>query len=143
MREIRGMYKPDNFELYELLDKVTYHTTMHYGDTRWQWFDDRALITLEKLREWAGTTLINDWYWGGENQWGGLRPLNCPVGALMSQHRFGRAFDPKFVFKTADEVREYILSNRDKFPYITCLEFGIPWTHFDCRNYDGLLMIQR
>ncbi len=139
--------KPKGFELFELLDKVTYQTTTHYGDRRWQWFDDRALITLEKLRDYAGTTFINNWYWGGDNQWGGLRPFNCSVGALYSQHKFGRAFDPKFTKKTADEVREYILSNRDKFPYITCLEIGVPWVHVDCRNWNvnknGILIIKR
>lgn len=134
--------KPKGFELYEVLDKETYNSTMRYGDARWQWFDDRALITLGALREWAGTTFINNWYWGGQNQWGGFRPLDCPIGALYSQHKFCRAFDPKFVYKTADEVRHHIKSNKDKFPYVTCLEEGVPWVHFDTRNYDGLLIIQ-
>ena len=139
--------KPDKFELFEVLDKQTYYSTMHYGDARWQWFDDRALISLQALRDWAGTAVINDWYWGGHNQWGGYRPPECSIGALFSQHKFCRAFDPKFVFKSADEVREYILTNRDKFPYITCLETGCPWVHLDTRNWDvdkhGILLIRR
>lgn len=135
------MYIPKSFELYELLPRDVYEATIHYGNNRFQWFDDRALISLQSLREWAGKTLVNNWYWGGNNQWGGLRPFDCPIGALYSQHKFGRAFDAKFADKTADEARHYIRSNKAKFPYITCLEEGVGWCHLDTRNYDGLLII--
>lgn len=133
--------KPDKFELYELLDRKTYEETMHYGDARFQWFDDRAIISLNALREWGGKAWINNWYWGGNNQWGGLRPLDCPKGALYSQHKFGRALDVKFAGKTAEEARHYIMSNRKRFPFITCIEKDVPWLHYDCRNYDGLLIV--
>jgi len=130
------MYKPKNFELYELLPRDIYNATMHYGEQRWQWFDSRLLITLQALRENEGRIVLNDWYWGGINTLRGYRPFDCPIGALWSMHKSFKAADCIFVDTTAERVRANFLEIPSSYPYITCVETRISWFHFDTRNWD-------
>ncbi len=110
------------------------------GEKAWSLLDERALKTLDRLREKFGPITINDWSWGGSNEYRGLREPECKIGADYSQHRFGRAFDCKFRDISADTVREYILSNPKEFPFITSLEMNVTWLHFDVRNHSlGIL----
>jgi len=110
-------------------------------------FDPRVLITLDRLHKKYDTTYVNNWYWGGDNHFGGWRPGDCEIGAKFSQHKFGRAADPKFKNVAAEEIRQDIL----KHPYdpanefITCIEADVNWLHFSVQNYDksekGILVI--
>ena len=142
------IYKPDKFELYEVLPKEFYEAHKYYGDKLWWMFDSRALWTIEQLRRVYGTAVLNDWYWDGINQYRGWRPFDSKVGALISQHKFGRAFDLKFKYHTSEEIREDILKDPDNpiFKYIMCIEEGVSWFHFDVRSWDrynkGILMIK-
>ena len=87
---------------------------------------------------------------GGQYKWSGLRTKNAfylkknkagklvkkPIGAEMSQHRFGRAADLKFKNITPEEIRKAIKSDR-KFwgEYINCVENKTgTWLHIDVRN---------
>ena len=139
------MYKPKNFELYELLPKNIYEETMRYGETRWQWFDNRLLITLQALRDKEGKIILNDWYWGGKHQYRVFRPFNCEIGALWSMHKSFKAADCIFVETTAERVRTRFLENPGNYSFITCVETEISWFHFDVRNWDvskyGILQI--
>lgn len=94
-------------------------------------FDSRALKSLQQLRDTFGPAVVNDWAAGGDNQYRGWRPFNAPVGATLSQHKFGRAFDVTFKQHRAEEFRRYILSNPHQFPYITRIERDVSWLHFD------------
>lgn len=139
------MYKPKNFELYELLPENIYYSTMMYGEQRWQWFDDRVLITLQSLRDNEGKIILNDWWWGGVHEFRGYRPFDCPIGAEWSMHKSFKAFDCIFTETTAERVRRNFLKNPKTYPYITCVEKDVSWFHFDIRNWDvyrhGVLVI--
>jgi hypothetical protein len=141
------IYKPKYFQLYELLPRDFYEENKHLGDRLWLIFDQRMLWTLDQIREHYGKIIVNDWYWGGDNEYGGWRPFDCEVGAALSQHKFGRAADPKPQECTAEEIRQDVKnasSISHIFKYITCIEEGVPWFHFDVRNWDkknGILII--
>lgn len=130
------MYKCKHFKIHELVPK---HVYKERGERAWLCFDDRALQTLDSLRDEFGSATVNNWYWGGPRQWSGLRTSESPYGTQYSQHRYGRAFDVLFRHKTAQEVREHIMSNQEDFPHIRGIEDGpaISWLHFDTGNRPG------
>ena len=136
-------YIPKYLKLHEILPRDTYFILEGRHHIGWQLFDPRILWTADKLRETYGPMYVNNWFWGGNNQWGGWRPGDCPIGAEWSQHKFGRALDPKFKNASAEEVRADIKANKwpVAFQYITCIEENVPWNHISCQNYDGLLLV--
>jgi hypothetical protein len=97
-------------------------------------FDERALRMLQKLRDKFGPCTVNNWLWGGANHLRGYRPLDCPIGAKRSQHKLGKAFDCSFENYTAQQVRDYVLAHPEEFPYITAIEGDVSWFHFDVRT---------
>lgn len=128
------MYKCEYFMLQELVPK---HVYKDRGQKAWELLDDRALRTLDGLRRMFGVTVVNNWHGGGDRQWSGLRTPESPYGSQYSQHRLGQAFDCIFAEKSAEEVREYILSHQHEFPYIRGIELGVSWLHFDVGNRRG------
>lgn len=125
--------KSKYFKIYELVDKDTYSK---YGVKAWKFLDDRAIQMLDKIKEQfsEGTATVNNYYWKGDRQWSGLRTTKSTYYSPYSQHTFGRAFDVVFSDYTSDEVRKYILDNRDEFPLITRIEGDVYWLHFDVAN---------
>lgn len=137
------MLIPKHFNLYEWLPKGFYYANISkYGNRLWLMFDDRILWTYDRLRERYGRIIMNDWYWNGNNQYRGWRPFNCPIGAKLSQHKFGRAGDSIFT-QPAEEIRQDILGNEfdNDFQYITVIEKDVEWLHIDCRNEGGIKVI--
>ncbi len=126
-------YRCRNFQIKELVDKKTFE---QFGADAWMLLDPRALETLDAIRTYfAAPVTVNDWPFGGKNQYRGFRPPDCKVGAKYSQHRRGAAFDISVKGYGADQVREEIIAHKDTyFPYIMCLEAEVPWVHFDVRN---------
>lgn len=137
-------YIPKFFQPYELVPEETFIELEERPWIIWQLFDPRVLYTADKIRQFYGKMIANTWYWRGEHQYRGWRPPNCEVGAKYSQHRFGRALDLVPAETTAEEVRQDIkLGKRGHiFQYITCIEDGVGWLHFDTRNYKGLLIVK-
>lgn len=146
-------YIPKHFRIEELVYPGFYEAHKHRGNMIWLAFDQRVLITVDALREHFGSIYVNTWLWGGPLNFSGLRPMNCEEGAALSQHKFGRATDPKFKKVTADEVREDMRKHgcmdpkQDRhglplrYRYIRCIEEfpDMSWFHFDVRNHDDLL----
>ena len=128
------MYKTNHFTITELVPPQVYEER---GDKAWSLLDDRALKTLDTLRDKFGITTVNSWSWNGDRKWSGLRTPDSPYYSKYSQHSFGREFDCIFRDKTAEEVREYILDNQEEFPHIRGLELGVSWLHFDVGNRPG------
>lgn len=102
-------------------------------------FDQRLLVTLDRLRLRYGVLTVNNWFWRGNTsqalRFCGLRPMACSQGAKLSEHKFGRAGDAHFRDVTPQEVWEDI----KKDPTLLAFEFierieagsGMSWFHFD------------
>ena len=136
-------YRCTHFDIMELVDRHTY--TM-FGDSAWMFLRVEALVALDNIRNHFGVpVIVNDWSFGGGMEYRGFRPKTCDVGVDLSQHRFGNAFDIDVRGVSADNVRQEILRIKDDpiFLNITCMETGIPYVHFDCRNIpDRIRLIQ-
>ena len=83
---------------------------------------------------------VNNYYWGKNREWSGLRTSDSPYYSAFSQHTFGRAADCLFSGISAEEVRQDILANPqdNDFKLIGSLELGVSWLHFDVRNCDRI-----
>jgi len=127
------MYKCEHFKIQELVPPSIYKI---YGEFAWHFFDDRALITLDRLQDRYGTTIINNWLWDGDRLWSGLRTPESPYYSPGSQHTFGRAFDCIFKEVSAEQVRKDLFDNPNDltFKFINAVEADVPWFHFDSRN---------
>ena len=124
------------FKIWELVPKALYNGYEEYK--LWWLFDERALWTLDALRDQYGKMVVNDWKSGGEYQERGYRLGGSATGALMSQHKYGRAFDCKFLDAPVAVVRQDCIDRRYPcFEKITAIEIGISWFHFDLRNSDS------
>jgi len=128
-----SQYRCEHFSIQELVPPKVHADR---GDKAWELLDERALITLDKLRKQFGSMTVNSWAFGGDRKWSGLRTEDSPYYSPYSQHAFGRAFDVLFAKATADEVRRWILANDhlQSTAHITALEMGVSWLHFDVRN---------
>lgn len=130
---------PKFFTIKEFVPKDIY---AKFGENSYILLDDRILQTAEQLRIITGKAVIcNNWHNGGRFEYRGFRSPNYPC-AEYSQHKFGRAIDIDVIGMTAEEVRQYILKNQDKFPFITRLEDKVSWVHIDCANtcQNGILL---
>lgn len=141
------MYTCKYFDIRELVSREWYD----YAESRnavgllWKAFDENLLCGLDALREMYGPLIVNSWARGGNRSNSGLRAMNCPVGAAMSQHKFGRAIDfisrtitPKQIYDdlvSAGGLKPEFKTTNPKSPwvYINRLEYypGITWTHID------------
>lgn len=132
------MYKCKHFKIQELVDKSTYSSNSEWK--LWLAFDDRLLRSIDFLREELGVSVtINDWSWGGTNQWRGLRNPQSAYYSQWSQHSYGRAVDMIFKGIEAKDVRAKIkeLMDSGKFKDLTLsltVEDGVSWVHLDIRN---------
>jgi hypothetical protein len=145
-------YTPKYFEVHELVNPEAHFALS--GDPRkiFSLFDDRLLITADRLRERFGPMTVNNWRRGGERKESGLREPFTRTGARWSQHKFGRALDALIRDISAEEVRKQILADpfHPDFEYITCLEMTvdgkpISWLHFSVQNWskgkNGILQL--
>lgn len=125
-------YKPKNFCAEEFVPPRVFHAL---GAHRVLLVMDlRILITADAIRDYFGRRVtINNWKWGGDRTLSGFRPADTPIGALWSQHKFGRAIDCLVDDVPAEEARQAILANRRRFPLITVIEDDVSWLHVDCR----------
>jgi hypothetical protein len=129
------MYICKHFKIHELVGPEVHAAR---GEKAWQLLDDRALETLDALRDKFGALTVNDWFWGGRFTESGLRTPGDKHYKPYSQHSFGRAFDCKFKGISAEEVRKYVLANKKEFPFLTSYENVVTWFHFDVRNVEAI-----
>lgn len=130
-------YRCKHFKIHELVDPGVFRKK---GNKGFSLLDDRILITIDRLRERFGSMTINNYKWGGDRKWSGLRHPISPWYSMYSQHTYGRAVDILFNDTTVDEVREWILDNPDEpeCEYINAVELGTSWLHIDVRNTDRI-----
>ena len=132
------MYKCKHFAIHELVPK---HIFEKRGEKAWQLLDERLLITLDRLRERYGSMNMNNYHWGGNDQWRGLRTPDSPYYSQTSQHSYGRAADPIFRHVSVDRVRHDLDQEPDDetFKLINSIELDVSWFHFDVRNCDRVM----
>jgi len=132
------MYRCNHFQLHELLPPDIYYAR---GDAGWQLLDERLLRAIDALRDRYGPMTVNDWYWGGEREWSGLRTPDSPYYSPTSQHTYGRATDNLFANYTAEQVRAEILEHPDEPAHkrINSLELDVSWLHIDVRNCNRIM----
>lgn len=128
--------------------KISYHFYFHefFSPGIWQsnnevflrkLIDPRLLLIIEKIRvDLNKPVYINNWKWGGNSKYRGFRPKNTTVGALYSQHKFGRALDFQVKDFTNKQVHNFILKNEKAFfkMGLTRIESVLDaptWVHID------------
>lgn len=139
------MYKCRHFAIQELVPPAIYELR---GEKAWQLMDERLLYLIDVLRDEFGRATINNWSYGGDRKWSGLRTVTSPYYSPTSQHSLGRAVDILFT-KPAKEVREsiierphYFLDSQVGINSIT-LEDSVAWFHVDVRNnHPGINLFQ-
>lgn len=145
-------YIPQHFAPHELVPPDLYGELNGDPVKISRLFDDRLLLTLDRLRVRYGPVTVNNWLWNGDRTESGLRNPRTSTGALWSDHKFGRAIDCLFKKATVEQVRRDILADPHcpDFKFITCLEMTvagkpITWLHFATRNWDkaknGILLL--
>lgn len=82
-----------NIQDYELLPEKL------LGMNPYIFLDIRLINVVQKFIDRYGTTIYNDYHWGGNNDSRGFRPFDDKDGSIYSDHKFGRAADgvPKYV----------------------------------------------
>jgi len=130
------------FAIHEL---VPPHIFEKYGEKAWKFIDSRLIESIDALKEHfnLGTMTINNYYWGGDRRWSGLRTPKSPYYSETSQHSLGNAIDAVFSHYSAAEVRNYIIDNPHKFPHIKGMELEVSWLHIDTRNEDRLVLFRK
>lgn len=140
-----------HFKPYELVDQDTYE---QYGDQCMEFFNPILLISIDGMWEFFNSLepcsiIVNNWYWGGELQWRGLRTIEKAkaLGASKSEHRYEpnvhlvNAIDCHITkLKTrkripAIEARQIMQDNKNHFLLmnITRMEDIVTWLHIDCK----------
>lgn len=135
--------KPKYFRLEELVPQSLFFAHKDNLDRLWWCIDIRVTWTADKLRMRYGKMSANSWLWGGQCQERGLRLLGTKTGAILSQHKFGRALDLWPTSITAKEIRQDILTHPDldEFKFIRAIEEGTAHLHFDVRNWIGPILV--
>ena len=133
-------YKSKYFKLHEL---VCDHIYKEYGNKAWQFIDEKALITIDWIREKLNSPIyINNYEWGGHHTQSGVRCNICELikkwtdnnVVRMSAHSTAQAFDFSVKGMTAEQVRNWLVRNQEDLPYPIRLEAGVDWVHLDTRN---------
>lgn len=105
---------------------------------KYSMFDPRVLIFLDWARDRYGSLTVNDYTWGGSNQWRGLRTPDSKYYSKNSMHSFGKAVDFVSERFSAQEIITDLkeLSKRGKAPEISRVEDleGMTWVHGDTKN---------
>jgi hypothetical protein len=136
------MYKCKHFKIFELTDPVIYKAN---GENAFAFFTEEIKQSIDAIREFFDRPVtVNNWIWGGQFQWRGLRSSMCNVGSLKSQHRIVdtrlcNAIDFDVKDLTAEQVRQEILNNQNipSLRFITRMEKDVNWVHIDCKPLDG------
>ena len=136
-------YTPRYFQLQEFLPPAI-HADLAASNALWKgWLliDERILRTADALREKFGALTINNWHVGGEYQQRGLRVPGMSFFKPYSQHSFGRAIDCTSRTLSGEDMRRYVMANREQFPFITRMEQGVSWLHADCANAPPITLV--
>ena len=127
------------FQIHELVPQALFETV--HEDILWCMIDDKLIDTIDAIKKKfpLGSMTINNYYWGGDRGWSGVRTKESPWYSDKSQHTRGKAIDAIFSQYTTEEVRSYILANPEEFPHVKGVELGVSWLHIDVRDREDVL----
>lgn len=110
----------------------------------WKMLDPKLIESVDAIKEKfpKGTMTINNYFWGGERRWSGIRTKESPWYSPTSQHSVGKAIDAVFSEYSTEEVRQYIIDNPDEFPHIKGIEIEVSWLHVDVRSSDKVRLFR-
>ena len=130
--------KSRHFAIHELVPPKIYKK---YGEKAWRFVPVILIISIDTIKDRFpnGTMTINNYKWGGERKWSGLRTFLSSFFSKTSMHSFGNAIDAIFSAYDVEEVRQDIINNPEVYPHIKGLELNVTWLHADCRNEDTLV----
>jgi len=141
--QFHGASKVKHFKIQELVPEPVF---MARGEKAIQLFDSNALRLIDWMRERYGACVINNWHIGGQFSQSGLRTVEFygspeKYFASFSQHKYGRAFDMKFIHKTAQEIREDMKLQwpSSGLGFSVSMESDVTWVHVDTRISDKLI----
>lgn len=127
----------ENYYLDELVNPTLY---AERGARAQQVLDVQAVKGLQRLRELADSAIVvNNWISGGKFKESGAREFNTRTGAKRSMHKYGRAFDLKWIGNTPEQLFELLKKHEAEFiqnGWITVVEhldYTPTWLHIDNR----------
>jgi|ERR1035437_879313 hypothetical protein len=130
-------------DYFELSEVFCPEVCKKYGDFAWQFFDIRLLIVMESIRMRLNKPIyVNDYSVHGKLTQRGFRCVQCALmkkvysdGILFTDpHSLGKAWDFDIEGLVAEEVRQYLISNKRIWPYSFRLEDNVSWVHLDILN---------
>jgi hypothetical protein len=130
------------FDLQELVCPDVFHK---YGQVSWTWFDAKLFAVILSIRQRLNKPIyVNNWQINGNQSQSGFRCIQCEIvkqaiaenRLYVSAHMTGQALDFSVEGLIAQEVRDYIIKNKNIWPYPIRLEDKVSWVHLDARN-DG------
>lgn len=129
------------FRIEELVDKKTYEIR---GEKAWELFSSDFITMIDTFKEMfpKGTITINNWLWGGNRQWSGLRTPDSPYYSPYSMHPLANGADMVFSAYSSEEVRATVKAKPVIFSMVRGLEDDVSWVHADTRNRDDLLIFK-
>jgi hypothetical protein len=115
---------------------------LKYGQVAWQFFDEKALITLDFVRDKLGVITINNYHFGGHIEESGFRCIQCKIvkqkilsnELYVSAHMIGKGFDFHVRSQTPEETRQWLFDNRNLLPFPIRLEKDVNWVHLDTED---------
>jgi hypothetical protein len=154
------IYTCKHYKLHELVYPELYNEYNKKGLLYLLWgiLDSKSLMIADKIWEYLNarsfskvSVIINNWKWGGNFRYSGLRPFDCPEGSKLSMHKYGKANDLKWNDLGGPEaLREYMKSigcfepgfrqrkDSEALPFvdITRIEWidNMSWFHYDTSN---------
>ena len=130
--------KSKYFQVHEFVPRKMFNK---YGEQAWRYVDIRLIETMDLIRERfpLGIITINNYFWGGNRLWSGIRTSDSPDYSYGSQHSFANALDFVCSAYSADMVRSDIIMNQDIYKHVRGLEMNVSWCHLDVRNEDRLI----
>jgi len=122
------------FEIHELVPKTLFNNV--HEEALWRMVPEQLIDNVDRLKDTfnEGTMTINNYYWGGDREWSGLRTKESPWYSEHSMHTVFGATDSVWSSYSAEEVRKYILANQHKFPGIRRIEGNVSWLHQDIKE---------
>ena len=129
---------------FDITEFVSEDVLTKYGEEQsWNFIDSKLLENILYVRETLNSPItINNWKWGGIFSQRGLRHNMQDIvkkktnkGSIyLSGHVLGCAVDFDVKGMTAQEVRNWLILNKNKLPHNFRLERGVNWVHMDTAN---------